>query len=172
MSEMIENEVVENEVTTVVCENCDCEHHETSECTGECVCCTAENNANWGEVGHEIPGKFYQVYNGGKVLFDDESIYYSFDSESKSEVSVEPVFPNYKANKFGKIAKNEIVKVTVTVNEKLASDNPFAHVVIDGKTYDLGILSSAVEFFMNKDHRISIHWSENLVETFRFIAVK
>lgn len=165
MSEMDMNEVI-------VCENCECEHHNTEECLGNCLECVAENNSIWGEIGQEIPGKFYQVYNGGKVLYDDESIYYSFDSELTSEVIIEPAYSNFKANKFGKVIKNEEINVIITVNETLAGENPLAHVVIDDKIFDLGILKTAIKFFMNKDHKISIHWKEDLIETFRFIALK
>jgi long-chain acyl-CoA synthetase len=76
------------------------------------------------------------------------------------------------ANKFEGIAKYETINVTVTVNEVLAEQNPLAHVFVDGKEYDLNFLKSPVEFFMNKDHKISIHWTEDMVETFRFVATK
>lgn len=166
MSEMIENNenvVEENEVVNdVICEDCEGEH-ETEDCGAK--------NAIWGGIGHEIPSKFYQIYNGGKILYDDESLYYGFINEEVSTVAVESSYEKV-ANKFEGIAKYETIKVTVTVNEVLAEQNPLAHVFVDGKEYDLNFLKSPVEFFMNKDHKISIHWTEDMVETFRFVATK
>lgn len=145
------------------CENCN-----------EELCTCYADNATWGEVGHEIPGKFYQVYYGGNILSDDEGLYSSFraNSEVASSISIEPTYPNYQYNKYGKVAKNSSVVVTITPNETLAGKFPLALVKIDDKTFDLARLNSAVDFVMNEDHKISIFWSEDLVETFRIIAVK
>lgn len=166
------------------CENCN-----------EELCTCYADNATWGEVGHEIPGKFSQVYYGGNILSDDEGLYNSFhaNSEVASSISIEPVYPieepvepsdepsdepsepvypNYQYNKYGKITKGSSVKVTIKPHETLASQYPFSLVKIDGKTFDLARLNTAVDFVMDEDHKISIFWSENLVETFRIIAVK
>ena len=180
MSEMIENEVIEDgenldnnvtETEVVNCENCDCDHHTVEDCTGECLVCVAENNSVWGEVGHEVTGKFYQVYNGGKILYDDESIYYEGISLASSIV-ISPEKFNKEFKKYANFPKNEIINVTITVNETLKLENPLALVVIDGNTYDLGVLDSSIEFFMNKDHKISIYWKEGMVETFRFNVLR
>lgn len=165
---------INGEATVEACEicngvECDCE------CTtNPCACCVAADNSKWGEIGHDIPGKFYQVYYGGKVLFDDESLYNAFpaNSEIKSSISVNPAMENYKANKYGLAEKFSEIAVTITVNEELKSKNPLAPVVIDGKYYDLNRLNSVVNFVMDKDHKISIIWSEELVETFRIITKK
>lgn len=145
------------------CENCN-----------EELCTCYADNATWGEVGHEIPGKFNKVYYGGNILSDDEGLYNSFhaNSEVASSISIEPGYPNYQYNKYGKIAKGSSVKVTITPNETLAGKFPLALVKIDDKTFDLARLNTAVDFVMNEDHKISIFWSEDLVETFRIIAVK
>ena len=167
------NPVVEGAevVEQPVCEICG---GEVCECVESPCTCVAENNAKWGEVGHEIPGKFYQVYYGGKVMFDDEALYDAFRANSTkvSSISIEPAYPNYKYNKYGVASKNEEITVTIVANEELKAANPLALVVVDGKTYDLAYLDSAISFVMNKDHKISIHWDENLVESFRIVAKK
>lgn len=177
----MEDEVLNVEVAEQPCDcntvlECGCEDHLVNDCECPVV------NARWGEVGHEIPGKFYQVYYGGRVLFDDEGIYDSFraNSEEVSTIVVKSVvaegdaveYPNYAWNKYGKAAAMEEVEVTVTVNEALATANPLAVVVIDGKYFDLAILKNPIKFVMNKDHKISIEWTAELVESFRIIKVK
>ena len=166
-----EGAVVEVEVEAPVCEICD-----GAGVVGEetCACIVAADNAKWGEIGHEIPGKFYQVYYGGRVLCDDEGLYDSFraNSDKVSSIAIEPVYSNYQFNKYGVAEKNEEVKVTITVNDDLKSSNPLATVAIDGKIYDLARLDTAVDFVMDKDHKISIYWSESLVESFRIVAKK
>lgn len=179
----VDETVVENE--NVVCDcntvlDCGCEEHNVDACNCPAI------NARWGEVGHEIPGKFYQVYYGGKVLIDDEGIYDSFraNSEKVSTISVKSVvpasaegeeapaateYPNYCWNKYGKAAYMESVEATITVNADLASENPLAHVIIDGKEFDLAVLDNPVVFVMNKNHKISIAWNENLIESFRIV---
>lgn len=165
-----ENEVVEN----VACDcnttlECGCEDHNVEECNCPAI------NARWGEVDHEIPGKFYQVYYGGRVLLDDEGIYDSFraNSEKVSTITVKAAdsteYPNYSWNKYGNATYMETVEVTITANTDLAKENPLAHVIIDGKEFDLAVLNKPVNFVMNKDHKVSIVWGETLVESFRII---
>lgn len=148
---VVENENVVCDCSTVL--ECGCEEHNVGACNCPAI------NARWGEVGHEIPGKFYQVYYGGRVLIDDESIYDSFrvNSEKVSSIAIKPV------------EGSENIEATVTVNEDLASENPLAHVIIDGKEFDLAVLDKPVVFVMNKNHKISIAWSESLVESFRIV---
>lgn len=132
-------------------------------------------DAAWGKYGKDIiPSRFYQVYKiEGPWLGDDESTWYEFDSEDKSATVLEPVYPNYEVNKYGLTGDKEVVKVTITPSEKLKSQYPDALVSIDGKFYDLGILNNPVEFYMDKDHKISIIWSTaELVESFRIIKIK
>lgn len=132
-------------------------------------------DATWGKIGKDIiPSRFYQVYKiEGPWLGDDESTWYEFDSEEKSEAVLEPAYPNYDVNKYGPTNSMEVVKVTITPNETLKAEYPKAQVKIDGKFYDLGILDNPVELYMDKDHKISIVWSPaELVESFRVIKLK
>jgi hypothetical protein len=48
---------------------------------------------------------------------------------------------------------------------------PAAIVNVDGKFHDLAYLENPIEFFMDKNHRISIEWSEGLIETFRVVML-
>lgn len=133
-------------------------------------------DATWGKYGKDIiiPSRFYQVYKiEGPWLGDDESTWYEFDSENKSAAVLEPVYPNYEVNKYGLTGDKEVVKVTITPSEELKSQYPDALVSIDGKFYDLGILNNPIEFYMDKDHKVSIIWSTaELVESFRIIKIK
>lgn len=132
-------------------------------------------DATWGKIGKDIiPSRFYQVYKiEGPWLGDDESTWYEFDSENKSEATLEPVYPNYDGNKYGPTNSMEVVKVTVIPNETLKAEYPGAQVKIDGKFYDLGILDNPIELYMDKDHKISIVWATaELVESFRIIKLK
>lgn len=133
------------------------------------------DDATWGRTGQGIvPSRQYQVYRvPGPWLADDESAWYEFDSEEKSEVTIDPEYSNYASNKYGKTEYMEVVNVTVTPNETLKTQYPNAQVKIDGKFYDLGILDNPVEFVMSKDHKISIIWSPaELVESFRVVRLK
>lgn len=132
------------------------------------------DDANWGKIGEDIvPSRFYQAYKvEGPWLGDDESTWYEFDSENKSKIVLNPVHGNYEANKWGETADKEVVEVTITANAELKSAYPYALVKIDGKFYDLNYLNSPIKLFMNKDHRISILWTPELVETFRIIKLK
>lgn len=132
-------------------------------------------DATWGKYGKDIiPSRFYQLYKiEGPWLGDDESTWYEFDSENKSAAVLEPVYPNYEVNKYGLTGDKEVVKVTITPSEELKSQYPDALVSIDGKFYDLGILNNPIEFYMDKDHKVSIIWSTaELVESFRIIKIK
>ena len=136
---------------------------------------TIYEDATWGKIGKDIiPSRFYQVYKvEGPWLGDDESTWYEFDSENKSEAVLEPAYPNYEVNKYRPTNAMEIVKVTITPNETLKSEYPNAQVRIDGKYYDLAYLNNPVELYMDRDHRISIIWSAaELVESFRVISLK
>lgn len=132
-------------------------------------------DATWGLIGKGIvPSRLYQVYRvEGPWLGDDESTWYEFDSEEKSEATLDPEYPNYESNKYGQTAQMEVVKVTIVPNATLKSEYPQAQVRIDGKYYDLGILDNPIELYMDKDHRISILWSTpDLVESFRVVRLK
>lgn len=139
------------------------------------------NDATWGNNGKDIvPSRLYQAFRvEGPWLGDDESTWYTFDpglfsgkEGEKSTIVIDPAYENYEANKYGQAKHLEVVKVTVTVSKALKATNPNAIVVIDGKNYDLNKLNQALELYMDRDHRISIHWSEKLVETFRVIKLK
>lgn len=112
-------------------------------------------DAKWGKVGEDIvPSRFYQAYKvEGPWLGDDESTWYEFDSEEKSEIVLS--------------VDGENLEATIKANASLSAEYPFAQVKIDGKFYDLGYIKNPVKFHMDKDHRISIIWSPELVESFR-----
>lgn len=131
-------------------------------------------DTNWGTVGKDIvPSRFYQAFMiFGEFQGDDESLYYSFDSKDKSSITLSPEYENYEANKWGLTKNMEEIEITITPNSTLKSTYTDALVKIDGNEYDLAILNSPVKLLMNKDHRISIVWSANLVETFRIIKLK
>lgn len=132
-------------------------------------------DATWGNTGKDIvPSRFYQAFRveGPYLGGDDEGLWYEFDSEDKSTISLEPTYPNYEFNKYGKTKLEEEVTVTVTANSTLKGKYPLAIVRIDNKEYDLKVLDNPVKLFMNKDHKISIFWSSELVESFRVISLK
>lgn len=77
----------------------------------------------------------------------------------------------YEYNKYGKIKPNSKIYVTLELNETLKGKYQDATINIDGKDYDLGIDGTAIDFTMNKDHKIQINWVYGkVVETFRFIC--
>ena len=134
----------------------------------------------WGKYGKDvIPSPIYQVYRiKGVWTGDDESLWYSFepgDGIDPSEIAIvdaedpEKTYSKIEANKYG--YAEGVVKVQITVSEQLAESYPAAIVNIDGKFYDLNYLEEPIEFYMNKNHRISINWSEGLIETFRVVML-
>ena len=132
-----------------------------------------EVNATWGNIGKDIvPSSVYQVYRVEKTWAnDDEGMWYEFDSENNSTISLEPTYPNYEFNKYGKTKNMEEVTVTITADSTLSSEYPQALVSIDGKYYDLKYIKNPVKLYMNKSHRISIEWAPGLTETFRIIKL-
>lgn len=128
----------------------------------------------WGNSGKDIvPSRFYQAFMIlGRFQEDDESLYYDFNSKDVSEITLSPEYENYEANKYGVTKLMEELEVTITPNKTLKSTYPSAIVKIDGKEYDLAILDQPVKLLMSKDHRISIVWAKDLVETFRIITLK
>ena len=138
------------------------------------------DDVTWGPIGKDIvPSPIYQVYRiSGTWIGDDESLWYSFepgDDLEPSEIAIvdkenpEITYDKIEANKYGITENNEIILVTITPSSQLAELYPAALVKVDGKTYDLALLDNNIEFFMNKNHRVSIEWTEDLVETFRII---
>ena len=134
----------------------------------------------WGKYGKEIvPSPLYQVYRiNGVWTGDDESIWYSFEPGEgidPSEIAIvdaedeTKTYEKIEANKYG-YAEN-VVKVVITPSAQLKESYPAAIVNIDGKFYDLNYLNNPIEFFMNKNHRISIDWGEGLIETFRVVKL-
>lgn len=134
----------------------------------------------WGKQGKDIiPSPIYQVYRiKGVWTGDDESLWYSFEPGEgidPSEIAIvdaedpEKTYSKIEANKYG--YAEGVVKVQITVSEQLAESYPAALVNIDGKFYDLNYLENPIEFYMNKNHRISIDWSEGLIETFRVVIL-
>lgn len=135
---------------------------------------------NWGKDGKDlVPSPIYQVYRiKGVWTGDDESLWYSFEPGEgiePSEIAIvdaedpEKTYSKIEANKYG--YAEGVVKVQITVSEQLAESYPAAIVNVDGKFYDLNYLKSPIEFYMNKNHRISIDWSAGLIETFRVVML-
>ena len=136
---------------------------------------------NWGKYGKDIvPSPIYQVYRiKGIWTGDDESLWYSFEPGEgiePSEIAIvdaedpEKTYDKIEANKYG--YAEGVVKVQITVSEQLAEAYPAAIVNIDGKEYDLAKLNEPIDFYMNKNHRISIFWNvSELVETFRVVML-
>ncbi len=131
-------------------------------------------DSTWGKTGKDIiPSRFYQVYKiEGTWLGDDESTWYGFDEDDHSTATISPEYPMYEANKIGLTKDMESVEVTIVPNENLVSKFPNAQVRIDYKYYDLGILNNPIKLHMDKDHKISIIWSSEIVESFRIIKIK
>lgn len=134
------------------------------------------DDATWGNTGKDIiPSKFYQAYHVfGPWNGDDESLWYSFDAfdedgttRLKSEIALVPKLDNIVANKWGMSIGDIEISVTITPNEKLKAKFPESMVRIDGVYYDMGILENPIKLMMYGDHRISILWAPDLVETFR-----
>ena len=134
----------------------------------------------WGKYGKDIvPSPIYQVYRiKGIWIGDDESLWYSFEPGEgiePSEIAIvdaedpEKTYTKIEANKYG--YAEGVVKVQITVSAQLKESYPAAIVNVDGKFYDLNYLNEPIEFFMNKNHRISIEWSEGLIETFRVVML-
>ena len=140
-------------------------------------------DATWGKYGKGIiPAPMYQVYRiKGVWIGDDESLWYSFepgDGIEASEIAIvdledpEETYDKVEVNKYGFIDNMNVVKVTITPSEQLAEDYPAALVNIDGKYKDLAYLENPIEFYMNKNHRVSIEWAEGLKETFRIVLAE
>lgn len=128
-------------------------------------------DAKWGK--ELVPSRFYQAYRiEGPLYSDDEGAWYEFDSKVKSEVVLNPEYSNFETNKWGLAIEKEDLEVVIKANETLSSEYPHAQVKIDSKFYDLNYIKNPVKFHMDKDHRISIIWSSDLVETFRIIKIK
>lgn len=134
----------------------------------------------WGKYGKGlVPSPIYQVYRiKGVWTGDDESLWYSFepgDGIDASTITIvdaedsEITYSKIEANKYG--YAEGVVKVQITVSPQLAESYPAAIVNIDGKSYDLGYLDEPIDFYMNKNHRISIDWTEGLIETFRVVKL-
>lgn len=134
----------------------------------------------WGKNGKDIvPSPIYQVYRiKGVWTGDDESLWYSFepgDGIDPSEIAIvdaedpEKTYNKIEANKYG--YAEDVVKVLITPSSQLVESHPAAIVNVDGKCYDLNYLNEPIEFFMNKNHRISIDWGEDLTETFRVVKL-
>lgn len=130
-------------------------------------------DATWGNIGKDIvPSRFYRAFRvEGPWNSDDESLWYDFNSEEKSEIVIDPELSNIVANVWGKAENFSTLSVTVTPNETLKGEYPLAQVKINEKFYDLGVLDNPLSLYMDKDYRISIIWSPELVETFRVIRL-
>lgn len=94
--------------------------------------------------------------------------------EEGNPIMVAPGYRKYLGNpaEDGGIYKPHVdVDVTLTPNEKLAKLFPTALVKIGDKEYDLNYFKDRkIRFTMNKNHRISIWWTKNNIETFRLIT--
>lgn len=141
---------------------------------------TIYDDATWGPKGKGIvPSLFYQVYRiNGVWTGDDESLWYSFEPGEgidPSEIVIvdkedpEKTYTKIEANKYGKTEDMEVILVTITPSPQLLELYPEAIVDIDGKFYDISYLNTPIEFYMDKNHRVSIEWAPGLIETFCII---
>ena len=62
------------------------------------------------------------------------------------------------------------VKINISLNESMSERFPTPNIVIDGKEYTSGIAGTDIIFYMNRDHRVTIHWTDDIVEKFLIIA--
>ncbi|MBP3732583.1 MAG: hypothetical protein J6I84_04980 [Bacilli bacterium] len=141
---------------------------------------TIYEDATWGKIGKDIvPAPLYQVYRiSGVWTGDDESLWYSFEPGNDLEASEikivdledpEKTYDVIEVNKYGLTEDKEVVKVTITASAGLKAQYPEAIVNVDGKLHDIAFLDSPIEFYMDKNHRVSIEWADGLKETFRVI---
>ena len=140
--------------------------------------------AGWGPYGKGIvPSRFYQAFRvPGAWNADDESLWYAFETgdEEIEPSTIEIVNADDEDETYGKIIANkygtpdwtDVVTVTITASEGLAELYPDAIVSIDGKEHDLAYIANPIDLYMDHDHRISIFWAENVVETFRVVALR
>lgn len=143
---------------------------------------TIYEDATWGKHGKDlVPAPIYQVYRiNGVWTGDDESLWYSFEPGediSASEIAIVDkedssiTYDKIEVNKYGLTEDKEVVKITITASPELSESYPAALVNIDGKYYDLPYLDNPIDFYMDKNHRISIEWAEGLKETFRIVKL-
>lgn len=106
-------------------------------------------DATWGNHGKDIlVSRFWEVYFNDMMKGPDE------------------VIVNISTFELGEV-EDGLVPLTINPNEELKAEYPGALVVIDGKWYDLNILSNPVVLNAAANHRISIVWEpKTLVETF------
>lgn len=98
-----------------------------------------------------------------------DDIYYTEELALEPSEATESV--PYEYNKYGNVKPGELLYVTITPNETLATRFPGAIVVVDGKEHDLRYLNNPITLYMNKDHVISIKWIwGSCVETFRITS--
>ena len=68
------------------------------------------------------------------------------------------------------LVSTDIVKASISLRPSMLKINPAPNIVIDGREYTSGIAETQITFYMNRDHRISILWGENIVETLLIVA--
>ena len=76
----------------------------------------------------------------------------------------------YGAADLNNLKSTDIVKINIELNETMAAKYPTPNIVIDGREYTSGIAGTDIVLYMNRDHRISILWTADIVETFLVIA--
>lgn len=77
----------------------------------------------------------------------------------------------YGAADVNNLKSSDSVKVVITLNPTMIQTvNAKPNIVIDGREYTSGIAGTDIIFYMNRDHRISILWSADIVETYLVIA--
>lgn len=78
---------------------------------------------------------------------------------------------SYGAADVNNLKSSDSVKVVITLNPTMIQTvNAKPNIVIDGREYTSGIAGTDIIFYMNRDHRISILWSADIVETYLVIA--
>lgn len=73
----------------------------------------------------------------------------------------------------GPIRPTDTITVEFILSKELYSKYAEDAIVnIDGREYTIDILDNPMNFYMNRDHRISIKWAGDIIETFTFIAIR
>lgn len=123
--------------------------------------------ATWGKVGKDLPisGIVEISRMSGTYLGDDEGTWYTY-TLTPSVISLDPKQIEKIINQY-KTKSNIEVEVTITPDSSQLTSYPDLLVKIDDKWYDKGILSNPLTLLMTKDHRVSLWWDQDNIETFR-----
>ena len=100
-----------------------------------------------------------------------ESVVGKYYTITEDEVDKYYVGVAYGAADVNNLKSSDSVKVVIALNPTMTQTvNAKPNIVIDGREYTSGIAGTNIIFYMNRDHRISILWSADIVETYLVIA--